>query len=81
MALEAEVAQVCGVANAAAGRLVGLIADVLATGSWEGADILSPCHWVGWKCGVSPKRASGWCPWPGVWGSCPTPGPPSRPGS
>ena len=57
MRLEAEVAQVCGVANAAAGRLVSLIADVLATGSWEGADILSPAHWVGWKCGVSPKRA------------------------
>ncbi len=57
MRLEAEVAQVCGVANAAAGRLVVLIADVLATGSWEGADILSPAHWVGWKCGVSPNRA------------------------
>ena len=57
MRLEAEVAQVCGVANAAAGRLVALIADVLATGSWEGADILSPAHWVGWKCGVSAKRA------------------------
>ena len=57
MRLEAEVAQVCGVANAAAGRLVALIADVLATGSWEGADILSPAHWVGWKCGVSPNRA------------------------
>ncbi len=42
MRLEAEVAQVCGVANATAGRLVSLIADVLATGSWEGADILSP---------------------------------------
>ncbi|MEA2842407.1 MAG: hypothetical protein QOJ69_78, partial [Actinomycetota bacterium] len=58
MALEAEVAQVCGVANAAAGRLVALIADVVATGSWEGADILSPTHWVGWKCGVSSKRAA-----------------------
>ena len=57
MRLEAEVAQVCGVANATAGRLVSLIADVLATRSWEGADILSPAHWVGWKCGVSAKRA------------------------
>ena len=79
MRLEAEVAQVCGVANATAGRLVTLIADVLATGSWEGADILSPAHWVGWKCGVSPNGPAGWCPWPAVCPSYPRPGPPSRP--
>jgi hypothetical protein len=56
-ALEAEVAGVCGVINAAAARLVGLIGEVVATGAWEGADVLSPAHWVGWKCGVSPRRA------------------------
>jgi len=55
--LEAEMAQVCGVINAATGRLVDLIARVLATGAWEGWGIHSPEHWVGWKCGVGTGRA------------------------
>lgn len=55
--LEGEIAEVCGVLNAASGRLVRLIADVLATEAWEGWGIRSPEHWVGWRCGVSPTRA------------------------
>ena len=55
--LEDEIAQVCGVINAAVGRLVGLIAEVLETGAWEGAGIRSAQQWVAWKCGVSPGRA------------------------
>ncbi len=55
--LEGEIAQVCGVMNAAAGRLIDLIARVLATGAWEGAGIRSAEQWVAWKCGVSPARA------------------------
>ncbi len=43
--------------NAATGRLVGLIARVLATDAWQGAGIRSAEQWVGWKCGVSPARA------------------------
>jgi len=55
--LESEMAQVCGVINAASGRLVDLIAKVLATGSWQGAGIRSAEQWVAWKCGVSAGRA------------------------
>jgi len=55
--LEAEMAQVCGVINAATGRLVDLVARVLDTGAWEGWGIHSPEHWVGWKCGVGAGRA------------------------
>lgn len=55
--LEIEMAEVCGVVNAATGRLVDLIAQVLATESWHGAGIRSAEQWVGWKCGVSAGRA------------------------
>ncbi len=55
--IEVEIAQVCGVLNAAVGRLVGLVARVLETGAWEGAGIRSAEQWVAWKCGVSPGRA------------------------
>jgi hypothetical protein len=57
--LEAEMAEVCGVLNAATGRLVGLIARVLETEAWQGWGIRSAEHWVAWKCGVSPRRAHG----------------------
>ena len=79
--LEAEVASVCGVINAAAARLVELIAAVLATGAWEGAGILSPAHWVGGSAGWGRGGPGGWCPWPAGWASCPPPGPPSAPAS
>lgn len=55
--LELEIAQVCGVMNAASGRLVRLIGRVLETESWQGWGITSPSQWVAWKCGVSPARA------------------------
>ncbi len=55
--LELEIAQVCGVMNATAGRLVSLIARVLETESWQGWGVRSASHWVAWKCGVSPARA------------------------
>lgn len=55
--LEAEIAEVCGVMNAATGRLVGLIAQVLEAGTWEGAGIRSLPQWVAWRCGVSLGRA------------------------
>ena len=56
-ALEDEIAEVCGVINAAVGRLVGLIARVLAAEAWEGVGIRSAEQWVAWKCGVSLSRA------------------------
>ena len=40
--LEAEMAQVCGVLNAATARLVGLVAQVLGTEAWQGWGIRSP---------------------------------------
>jgi hypothetical protein len=53
--LEGEIGEVCGVINAATGRLVRLIGQVLETGS--GAGIRSPEQWVAWKCGVGSGRA------------------------
>ena len=50
-------AHVCGLMNAATGRLVRLIARVLETEAWQGAGIRSASQWVAWKCGVSPARA------------------------
>ena len=50
--LEVELAEVCGMVNAATCRLVELIAKVLATDAWHGVGIHSAEQWVGWKCGV-----------------------------
>jgi len=55
--LEAAMAVECGIANAAAGRLVAVIAELLAGGFWQIAGIHLPEQWVAWKCGVSPQRA------------------------
>ena len=60
-ALEAEMAQVCGILNAAHARLVGLVARVIDEDLWCGAGILSPEHWVAWRCGVSAGRARQVC--------------------
>ncbi len=64
-ALGRELAQVCGIANAASAKLVGLIGGVLQSEAWEGYGIRSPEHWVTWKCGVSAGRA--WWRWPAAW--------------
>ena len=55
--LEAEMAKVCGVLNAATGALVGLIEKALDTGAYAGAGVRSPEQWVAWKCGLSATRA------------------------
>jgi hypothetical protein len=55
--LESEIAVLCGVANAATGRLVSVVARALETGAWEQSGIRSPSHWVSWKCGLSASRA------------------------
>ena len=52
-----EVAGVCGIINAAHGRLVELIHKVVAEDLWSGHGIHSPEHWVAWRCGVSAGRA------------------------
>ena len=56
-AIEDELAQVCGVLNAATARLVSLLARALESGAHEGTGIHSPEHWVAWKCGLSRGRA------------------------
>ena len=71
--LEAEIAEVCGVINAATARLVRLIGRILETGAWEGVGIRSAEQWVAWKCGVGPGRAAPWWSWPGGWPTCPRP--------
>ncbi len=55
--LEGELAEACGTLNAATAKVVGLIGEVLAAGSWQGAGVRSPEHWVGWQGGVPPGRA------------------------
>lgn len=57
--LEVEVASVCGVLNAAAGRLVELLADAMEDELWNGWGIHSPAHWLGWQAGMSRSRADG----------------------
>ncbi len=56
-AIEAELAQVCGVLNATTGRLVALVARALDSGAYQQAGIHSPEQWVSWKAGVSRGRA------------------------
>src|SRR3954470_9421250 len=38
-------------------RLVDVIATVITEELWNGQGILSPEHWVAWRCGVAPGRA------------------------
>ncbi len=55
--LEAEVAEVCGILNAAHGRLADLVADAIDEGIWEGWQIQSPGHWLAWKSAMAPAQA------------------------
>lgn len=50
-------AETVGLLNVVSAELVGLIAELLRTGAWEGLGIRSPEHWVVWRCGMSPGRA------------------------
>lgn len=56
-ALEAEVAEVMGVVNAAQGRLVELMGTALDEGLWQVWGIHSPAHWLGWQAGMATGRA------------------------
>jgi len=55
--LEAEMAEVAGVVNAAQGRLVALVADGLSAGLWQQGGVQSPAHWLTWQLGISGARA------------------------
>ena len=56
-AVQARIAEVCGVLNAAHGELVALVGRGLALGAASGAGIMSPAHWVRWQCGVGEGTA------------------------
>ena len=51
------VAEIAGHLNVQNGRLVSVMADVLADGEWVGTGIHSPAQWLAWKAGISPERA------------------------
>jgi len=53
-----ELADLCGLANAAHGRMVEVVADALAEDAWDGAGILSPKHWVTWQTGMTDVMAA-----------------------
>jgi hypothetical protein len=55
---EAQTVAVMGTLNAAAAQLVTTIRMLLDTDGWHGWGIQSPEHWVMWKAGISPDRAS-----------------------
>lgn len=56
--LEARLAEVMGVLNAATAEIVALVAEALAADAWQVAGMRSPAHWVAWQCGISPARAA-----------------------
>lgn len=55
--MEAEIAEVMGVVNAAAGRLVDLVAKAIGEGTWNGWGIHSPAQWLAWQAGISRAHA------------------------
>jgi len=56
--LQQELADLCGVINAAEARMVGLVADALERRLWAQPGVMSPEHWVAWQCGLSRGRAA-----------------------
>lgn len=58
-ALEAEIAELVGVINAANGQLVALVGDALSADLWKQWGIHSPAHWLGWQAGLTPAHAEG----------------------
>ena len=56
--LDAELAVVCGHLNALHTRLVDVVAEAIASRSWEGAGVHSPAQWLAWQSGLSPRASS-----------------------
>ncbi|MCZ7535810.1 MAG: HNH endonuclease [Acidimicrobiia bacterium] len=55
--VEAAMAEAAGLANAAQGRLVALVADGLARGVWHQDGVQSASHWLTWQLGVASGQA------------------------
>ncbi|MEO6628394.1 MAG: DUF222 domain-containing protein [Aquihabitans sp.] len=52
-AVEGELAELCGMANAVHGRMVELVGEALDEDLWSGYQIHSPGHWLGWKTSMT----------------------------
>ncbi len=57
-AVEAELAQVCGLLNQSHARLVALVAAALDDDVWAGGGFRSVEHWLAVRAGLSPGRAA-----------------------
>jgi Domain of unknown function (DUF222)/HNH endonuclease len=55
--LEARLASVCGVLNAAHAQLVQLVAEAVESGVWDVAGIRTAEQWIAWKTGIASARA------------------------
>ncbi len=53
VSLDERIALACGHLNACYADLVELLAEVVATGAWNGFGIRSVEHWIGWRTGLS----------------------------
>jgi hypothetical protein len=51
--LDERIAAACGQLNACYAQLVGLLAEVIASGAWAGHGIRSAEQWIGWRTGLS----------------------------
>jgi hypothetical protein len=58
VSVEDRLRAVCGHLNVLHAELVGLAAEALATGCWEGFGIRSLAHWLMWQAGLSPAHAA-----------------------
>lgn len=56
-AVEERLDTAMGLVNTATAELVATIGEALRTEAWQGGGILSPEHWVSWRCGVSAAHA------------------------
>jgi hypothetical protein len=54
---EDRLAELSGMANVVAARMVALCAEVLASKEWAGPGIRSAAHWLAWRSGVSVGHA------------------------
>jgi len=58
VAVQAEMARLAGIINAAEARLTAIAAEAIEDGLWMQAGVMSPQHWAAWQLGLSPARAA-----------------------
>lgn len=57
VALETDLAVMCGILNATHGQIVVAMAKALDQDLWQGWAIHSPAQWLAWQSGLSPSHA------------------------